>query len=298
MLGFGKKTDEGLVKTGSESTFVADVLEASKERPVIAYFSASWCGPCKTFGPELERAVQAAAGKVALVKFDSEANRQLAAQLQIQSIPAVFSFVDGRPVDMFMGAKSGAELTAFINALAGQGPDGGIEAAIEQAEALLSEGAAVEAANLFSGVLSEDRTNAAGFGGMIRSYLALGEVGKAEAVLNSVPDSIKDDKNINAASAALDLARQAAKAGPVAKLEEQVLADPGDHQSRFDLSTAKLAANDAEGAIDELLELFRRDREWQGGAARQQLLKIFDSLKPGDPAALRGRRKLSSIIFS
>ncbi|MCE2523082.1 MAG: tetratricopeptide repeat protein [Rhodobacteraceae bacterium] len=297
MLGFGKKSDDGVIKQGSEATFVEDVLEASKERPVITYFSAAWCGPCKTFGPELERSVSAAAGKVALVKFDTEANPQLAAQLRVQSIPAVFAFVDGRPVDMFVGAKSGSELAAFVRELAGNSANGGVDAAIEQAEALLAEGAAVEAAQYFSAVLSEDQENASGFSGLARAHLALGNVDKADGLLKSVPESICDHKDIQAARAAVDLAMQASEAGPVKTLEEQVQANPSDLQARFDLSTAKLAANDVEGSIDELLELFRRDREWQDGAARQQLFKIFESLKPGDPAALRGRRKLSSIIY-
>ena len=298
MFGFGNDTDEGLIRQGSEGTFVQDVLEASKERPVIAYFSAAWCGPCKTFGPELERSVEAAGGKVALVKFDTEANRQLAAQLRVQSIPAVFAFVDGRPVDMFVGAKTGSELAAFIRNLAGQAGGAGMDAVIEQAETLLSEGAAVEAAQYFSAVLAEDRENAAGFSGLARAHLALGDVGKAEGLLNSVPESIRDHRHIQTALAAVDLARQAARAGPVRKLEDRVQAAPDDLQARFDLSTARLASDDVEGAIDELLEIFRRDREWQDGAARQQLFKIFDSLQPGDPAALRGRRRLSSIIYS
>ncbi len=298
MFGFGKSHGGETVREGSEATFAEDVLEASRNQPVIAYFSAAWCGPCKTFGPELERAVNATAGRVSLIKYDTEANRQLAAQLRIQSIPAVFAFVDGRPVDMFVGAKSGAELSAFVNKLAGSESNGQVEAIIEHGELLLAEGAAVEAAQYFSEALSEDRENPSGFSGLARAYLALGDIDKAEGLLNSAPDSIRDHKEIQAARAAADLARQAARAGPVRKLEERVQANPDDLQARFDLSTARLAGGDVEGAIDELLELFRRDREWQDGAARQQLFKIFDSLKPNDPIALRGRRRLSSVIFS
>ncbi len=298
MLDIGKKNNDGLIKEGSEATFVEDVLEASRAQPVIAYFSAAWCGPCKTFGPELERAVRAAGGKVRLVKIDTEANRQLAAQMRIQSIPAVYAFQDGRPVDGFAGAKTGSELTAFIRKLAADSGNGEIEEIISQAEELLARGAAVEAAQHFSAVLAEDPENAACYAGMIRAYLALGDTAKAEGLLNSAPESIAGSKEISAVVAAIELAAQAASAGPVNDLRQRLRVDENDHQARLDLAVAMFAGDDIDGAIDELLELFRRDREWQDGAAREQLFKIFDSQKPNHPAVLRGRRRLSSMIFS
>ncbi len=298
MLGVDKAERSGPIREGNEESFVRDVIEASNDRPVIAYFTASWCGPCRTFGPELERAVTAAGGKVSLVKYDADINQRLAAQLRVQSIPAVYAFVDGRPVDMFAGAKSGSELAAFIRKLQGAASGGEAELILEQAEALLSQGAAVEAAQHFSAVLSEDRENPTAFAGMIRSYLALGDPGKASALLNSIPDTISDHRDIVAARAAVELAEQAESAGPVRQLEERLEANADDHQARLDLAMAKLAAGQVEEAVDTLLELFRRDREWQDGAARQQLFKIFDSLKVGDPVALKGRRKLSSMIYS
>ncbi len=298
MLDIGRKNTDGLIKDGSEATFVEDVLEASREQPVIVYFSAAWCGPCKTFGPELERAVQSAGGKVRMVKIDTEANRQLAAQMRIQSIPAVFAFLDGRPVDGFVGAKTGSELAAFIRKLAADGDGGERDEYIRQAEELLERGAAVEAAQLYSAILAEDPEDAACYAGMIRAYLALGDTAKAEGMLNSAPASIADAKEITAVAAAIELAARAASAGPANDLRQRLQANGDDHQARLDLALALFADDDIEGAIDELLELFRRDREWNDGAAREQLFKIFDSQKPNHPAVLSGRRRLSSMIFS
>ena len=298
MLGFGSKPNSQAAKTGSEATFMTDVLEASRERPVIAYFSAPWCGPCRTFGPELERAVADSAGKVELVKFDVEECPQLAAQLRIQSIPAVFAFAGTKLADHFAGAKAGAELREFISKLARMASNGDVEELLKQAEALLEQGAAVEAAQCYSAVLSEDRGNASGYEGLARAYLALGEVNKAEGILNSVPNPIASHAKVEGARAAVELAKQAARVGSASTLKQRVNSNPGDHQARMDLAMAWMAEGNVEGAVEELLELFRLDREWQDGAARQQLIKIFDSLKPNDPVALRGRRRLSSMIFS
>ena len=297
MLGLGKNSAPDLVKTGSEATFVKDVIEGSQRAPVIAYFSAAWCGPCKTFGPELESAVRSAGGAVTLVKFDLDNCRQIAAQMGIQSIPAVFAFVGGRPVDGFMGARTASEISAFIGKLAKSGAGSENDAAVEEAEELLASGAAVEAAQRFAAVLAEFPENAASLGGLARAYLALGNIESAQGIVDSAPATIADSQEVAAAKAAIELARQAANTGPLGELRSRVQANPDDHQSRFDLATALHAAGQDEEAIEELLQLFRRDREWQDGAAQAQLLRIFESLKPNDPVALKGRRKLASLVF-
>ena len=282
---------------GSEAGFIQDVIEGSAESPVVVYFRADWCGPCKTFGPALEKAVRDAGGSVKLVKIDVDANRQLAAQMGVQSIPSVFVFKEGRPVDGFMGAKSASQLAEFIAEIA---PDSRNEAEseeLERAESLLKSGAAVEAAQICAMVLSRSAENAAAYGGLIRANLALGELQRAEGLLNSVPESIVDKKEITAARAQLEIAKEASEAGPIPELRTKLADNPDEHGVRYELASALHASGKTEEAIDELMELFRRDREWNDGAARSQLFRIFDALEPNDPVALKGRRRLSSLVF-
>ncbi|MEM1233272.1 MAG: thioredoxin [Pseudomonadota bacterium] len=291
---------EDLIKDGTEATFMQDVVEASQEVPVIVDFWATWCGPCKTLTPALEAAVTKAKGAVKLVKVDVDQNQQIASQLRIQSIPTVYAFYKGQPIDGFQGALSPAEVEAFIEKTAqaaGGTADGGLGDAVAAAEEMLSEGAVADAAQTFAAVLGEDPNHAAAYSGLIRAHVALGELDQAEAILNGAPAEISETAEIEAARAQLELARQAAGAGPVTELKAQVDAEPDNHQARFDLAQALHANGDAEAAVTELLELFRRDREWNDGAAKTQLFTIFDALKPNDPVVLNGRRKLSSMIF-
>ncbi|MDW4550117.1 thioredoxin [Defluviimonas sp. D31] len=302
MLEFGQKQDApaagDLIRDVTEADFMKEVIEASREVPVIVDFWAPWCGPCKTLGPALEAAVTAAKGKVRMAKVNVDENQMIAAQLRIQSIPTVYAFWEGKPVDGFQGAVQGSEIKAFVDRLTGLAGDGGLSEALDAAEQMLAEGAAADAAETFAAILGEEPENARAYGGLVRAHLAVGNEAEAEGLLSAVPAAIANTAEIDAARAQLALARQAASAGPVAELLDRVLSHPDDHQARFDLAQALHAAGKVEGAVEELLELFRRDREWNDGAAKAQLFTIFEALKPTDPIVLKGRRKLSSMIFA
>ncbi|MDP3339448.1 tetratricopeptide repeat protein [Frigidibacter sp.] len=285
------------VRDVSERDFMAEVVERSREVPVIVDFWAPWCGPCKTLGPALEAAVAAAKGKVVMAKVNVDENQMIASQLRVQSIPTVYAFWQGQPVDAFQGALAGSEIKAFVDKLSALAGDGGLAEAIEAAEMMLTEGAAVDAAETFAAILGEEPENADAYGGLVRSHIALGNLDQAEGFLTAAPAKIAAAAPVEAARAQLALARQAENAGPVTDLLARTEADPSDHQARYDLALALHAAGRVEEAVEQLLDLFRRDREWNEGAAKVQLLTIFDALKPTDPIVLKGRRKLSSMIF-
>ena len=296
-----KPAQTDLIKDGNEQTFLQDVIEPSKTVPVIVDFWAPWCGPCKTLGPALEAAVTAAKGAVRMVKINVDQNQMLAGQMRVQSIPTVYAFFNGQPVDGFQGAIPGSEIKAFVEGLAKMGAgaaDNGLADALIAAEEMLAEGAAADAAETFAAILEEEPENAVAYGGLVRATMALGDLDQAEALLNSAPAAITKSKELEAARAQLELARQAAKAGPVDDLRALLAKDPTNRQVMFDLATAQHASGDVEGAVTTLLDLFKLDREWNDGAAKAQLFTIFDALKPQDPIVLAGRRRLSSIIFS
>jgi putative thioredoxin len=287
------------IKDGTEATFMADVIEASAEVPVIVDFWATWCGPCKTLGPALEKAVTEAKGKVRLVKIDVDKNQMLAAQMRVQSIPAVFAFANGQPVDGFLGAQSPAQVKAFVDRLVqSSGGNAGLEQALGMAEEMLAQGAASDAAQTFAAILAEEEGNAPALAGLARAYLALGDVERARGVLELVPKGKEADPAIAAARAQIELAEASADVGEAGELVARLERNPDDHQARFDLAMALVAKGDSGGAIDTLLELFRRDREWNEGAAKAQLFKLFDSLGAKSEAAQKGRRRLSSMIFA
>lgn len=294
--------DADLIKDTSEATFMADVVEASQTVPVIVDFWAPWCGPCKTLGPMLEDAVRAAKGAVKMVKINVDEAQQIAGQLQIQSIPTVYAFFKGQPVDGFQGALPQSEIKAFIDRVikagGGEAPGEELSEAVAAADDMLAEGAAQDALDTFAAILGEDPNHAGAYGGMVRAYIALDQLDQAEAHLNGAPIEISKTPELEAAHAQLQLARQAADAGPVAELQAAVDANPDDMQARFDLAQALYAHGDTQAAVDQLLTLFGKDREWNDGAAKTQLFTIFEALKPNDPIALNGRRKLSSMIFA
>ena len=287
-----------LIKDATEATFLKDVIEASKIVPVIVDFWAPWCGPCKTLTPALEGAVTAAKGRVKLVKIDVDRAPNLSQQLRIQSVPTVYGFWQGQPVDAFQGAISGSEIKKFIEKLTALGgDDGGLADALAAAEEMLAEGAAADAAETFAAILAEEPENAAAYGGLIRSYLALDDLDKAQALADAAPAKIAASTEVTAAKARIELARQAASAGPEDLLRAAVAHDPADRQARFELATALHAADKVQEAVETLLDLFKLDRDWNDGAAKAQLFTIFGALKPQDPIVLQGRRRLSSMIF-
>ncbi len=291
---------DDLVKDGSEASFMADVIEPSQTVPVIVDFWAPWCGPCKTLGPALEAAVIAAKGAVRMVKINVDENQALAGQLRIQSIPTVYAFFNGQPVDGFQGAIPGSEIKKFVETLSkmGGGADNGLADALAAAEDMLTEGAAADAAETFAAILEEEPENALAYGGLIRAQVALGDLDAAEALLAKAPAAVAKSKEVEAARAQIELARQAAKAGPVEDLRAALAKDPANRQVMFDLASALHASGDVEGAVTTLLDLFKLDRDWNDGAAKTQLFTIFDALKPQDPIVLAGRRRLSSLIFA
>ena len=286
-----------LIKDGTEATFMADVIEASQTVPVIVDFWATWCGPCRTLTPALEAAVTAAKGKVRLIKIDVDRAPGLSQQLRIQSIPTVYAFYQGKPVDGFQGAVPGSEIKKFIEKLVALGGDDGLGEALIAAEEMLAEGAVDDAAETFAAILAEEPENAGAYGGLIRARLAKGDLEQAQALADAAPAKITGATEVVAARAQIELARQAALAGPEDLLRAAVARDPGDQQAIFDLAIALHASGKVEEAVDILLDLFKLDREWNDGAAKAQLFTIFGALKPQDPIVLKGRRRLSSMIF-
>ncbi len=301
MMDFGTPApDAALIKDVSEATFMEDVVDASSSVPVIVDFWAPWCGPCKQLTPVLEAAITARGGKVRLAKINVDENQQIAGQMRVQSIPAVFAFVDGQPIDGFMGPIQGSELDAFLDKViaAKGGEEPGLEEALKAADEMLEEGAVADAAQTYAAILEEEPENAAALAGLAKSYLALDDADRARAIVENAPEAVQGDPLLVAVLAEIDLKVASAEAGDTADLRAKLEANPDDLETRFDLANALAGAGDNEGAINELLDIFKRDREWNEGAAKEQLIKICDMLGPKDPIAQSGRRRLTSMIFA
>ncbi len=289
--------DADLIKNTTTKDFVRDVIETSRELPVLVDFWAPWCGPCRQLTPILEKAVRAAKGAVRLVKLNIDEHPQIPGQMGVQSIPAVFAFQDGRPVDGFMGALPESRVNAFIARLIGD-VAGDLAADVEAAEAALASGDLNTAAQLFGEVLQQDRENVQSLAGLAKCYIKTGDLARAEQTLALVPPAKSDAAPVASARAALELARKAADAGDVESLRAKLAAEPNDPQIRFDLALALNAKGDRKGALDELLTLVAKNRAWNDDAARKQIIQLFDAWGPTDPVTISGRQRLSSLLFA
>ena len=292
--------EENHVKDVNEETFMDDVIEASKSSPIVVDFWAPWCGPCKTLGPALEAEVKATNGKIKMVKIDIDQNQNLASQMRIQSIPAVFAFVDGQPIDGFMGAKAPSELKSFIDKLLEKvtDDDGDLSEAIAVANEMLNAKEFNDAAETFEAILGEDPESALAFVGLFNARMGAKKINDAKTMLEEIPDALKNKAEILALQAQIDLSNQAEGVGEINDLRSTLINDENNQQARFDLALALFTKGETSEAIQELLTIFRIDQEWNDDAARQQLFKFFDILGSENPITLSGRRQLASMLFA
>jgi putative thioredoxin len=289
---------DGAVKDTTTQTFLKDVIEESRRQPVLVDFWAEWCGPCKQLAPVLEKVVRAAKGKVKLVKMDIDKHPSIPGQLGIQSIPAVFAFVNGQPVDGFMGALPEAQVMAFVERLTKDRIGGEERDLLKAADAALAQSNPGSAAELYAQVLAEDAASVPARAGLARAYLATGAIEQAKQTLALVPEAKRNDAAVAAARAALEVAEQAKSVGPIGELEAKVKTNPLDYQARFDLAVAMNSKGRRREAVDHLIEIVRRDRKWNDDGARKQLVQFFEAWGGNDEATVEGRKRLSSILFA
>jgi putative thioredoxin len=289
---------DGLVKETTTQAFVKDVIEESRQQPVLIDFWAPWCGPCKQLTPVLEKVVKAAKGKVKLVKMNIDEHPAIPGQMGIQSIPAVIAFVNGQPADGFMGALPESQVVAFIERLTKEKLGAGDKDLLEAADQALAAGDYAGAADVYAQVLQEDSGSIPALAGLARCYVGTGNVEQAKKTLDMVPEAKRGDSSVAAARAAIELSEQTKDIGPIGDLEAKVAADPKDYQARFDLALALNVSGNREGAVDQLLEIVRRDRKWNDDGARKQLVQLFDAWGPTDEATVEGRKRLSSVLFA
>jgi putative thioredoxin len=289
---------EGLIRDTTTQTFAKDVIEESRRQPVLVDFWAPWCGPCRQLTPLLEKVVKAAKGKAKLVKMNIDEHPAIPGQMGIQSIPAVIAFANGQPVDGFLGALPESQVTAFVERLTKERIGGEAKDLLKAADAALIDGNAAGAADIYARILAEDSTNVHALAGLARCYVETGAIEQAKQTLALVPEAKQSDAAVAAARAAVELAEQAKSLGSISDLERKVAANALDHQARFELALALNAKGRRQEAVDQLLEIIRRDRKWNDDGARKQLVQLFDAWGAADEATVNGRRRLSSILFS
>ena len=288
-----------LIKESNTQNFMRDVIDPSRQQPVIVDFWAPWCGPCKQLGPALEKVVKQANGKVRMVKINIDENPQLAQQMRIQSIPAVYAFVNGQPVDGFMGALPESQLKQFVDRLGGQGSMAEeIEAALTDARAAFDAGDLPTAAQIFAQVLQADRENIGAIAGLVRCQIAAGDLENAQATLALVPPAKANDPEILSITAQLELALNPVDLSEIGQLKTRIERDSDDFQARLDLAVLLNGAGERAEATDQLIYVIRKLRNWNDEAARKQLVKLFEAWGPKDEFTLAGRRKLSSVLFA
>jgi putative thioredoxin len=297
--GAGTPRGGDLVKETDTQNFMRDVIEESRKQPVIVDFWAPWCGPCRQLGPALEKVVRQANGKVRMVKINVDENQQLAGQMRVQSIPAVFAFVNGQPVDGFMGALPESQLKQFVDRLGGQGSMAQeIEAAVDAAREALAQKDYQTAAQIFAQVIQADREHAGAIAGLARCQLEVGDLENAQATLALVPPAKANDPEVLSVKAMLDLALNPVDVSGVGTLKAQIAQNPDDFQARLDLAILLNGAGERTEATDQLIYIIKKMRAWNDEAARKQLVKFFEAWGPKDEFTLAGRRKLSSVLFS
>lgn len=288
-----------LIKDTTTQEFVTDVIEASKHTTILVDFWAPWCGPCKQLMPLLEKAVNDAKGRVKLVKLNIDDHPAIPGQMGIQSVPAVLAFKDGRPLDGFMGAQPESQIRAFIDKVGGEAAPDPLDQAVEQATQLLEEAKdPAQALQVFGAILQQVPDHVPAIAGLCKSFLALEEVERARGVFDTLPEEALKEKDIIALKASLELAEQSADLGEAGELEAKLAENPQDNQVQFDLAIALNGKSKRNEAVDHLIAIIKRDRDWNEDGARKQLLQFFESWGVMDPASVYGRRQLSSILFS
>ncbi len=292
-------TPSDLIKDGSDESFMQDVVDASQNVPIIVDFWAPWCGPCKQLGPLIEKVVKEANGAVKLVKINTDEHPQVAQQLRVQSIPAVYAFKGGRPVDAFVGAQPESQIRQFVKRLGGAAAPSPIQQALEQANAALEAGDPGTASQIYGQILAHEAGNVPATCGLAKCYIAGGDTTRATQLMDALPAEAKKTAEVQQVIAQLELAAAAEKAkGQFAGLLEKIAQDPNDHQSRIDVAVALFADGQQEAAMEQLLESFKRDRQWNEAAARKQLIKFWEALGPTHALTIGGRRRLSSMMFA